>query len=467
MYSLAGVQIRPAFATRGRAGIYYGRKRRTETDETELSAALAHALHLDAAGRASGVSPQPVAWRRTAPPAQITAPTRADTGTGIRVHVDLAGTYIITTRRPQWTLSGNVGHHLSSLLLTGGTDRLGRYQEIAFTYRGHVARADSIRVYASRPIALFRTTYLAASSNSEPFPTFTTYHPHRLFHLSYHGPFGVYRWQLSESDSPWLFLDAHANGFLLSPAANFLAAALQMQRDGSISSGISQEIRTLPAHFTQTTLLAVSNSINGVYTVWGQALTTLLDKERPGGANPTLDRPGYWTDHGAAYYYHTLTGKGYEGTLQTIKHDFARMGISLGYMELDSWWYPKGTPPDWRKGTQGIALYTAASALFPAGLAALLRQLGLPLMVHARWIDAASPYRARYKISGNVSVDPRYWQTVMNYLRQSGVIAYEQDWLSTRAQTALNLVDPGTFLSDMAAAARADGLTLQYCMPAP
>jgi hypothetical protein len=381
------------------------------------------------------------------------------------VRVDPAGTYTISTRRPEWTFSGSVGHPLTSLALASGSDRLGRYQEIRFTYRGHVARADSIRTYTAHPTVLFRSTYLAASSNSEAFPTLTTY-PRGLFHMSYHGSFGVYSFQLHAADSPWLFFDAHANAFLLSAAANFLAAALQIQRDGSISSGISQQIRTLPQGFTQTTILTVGNSINGVYSAWGRALTTLLGKNRP-GANPTLDRLGYWTDHGAAYYYHTLASQGYAGTLLTIKRDFARMGIEPGYVQLDSWWYPKGTPPDWRKATHGIALYSADPTLFPGGLAAFQRQLGLPLMVHARWIDTASPYRTRYKMSGNVSVDPRYWQTVMTYLRQSGVIAYEQDWLSAQAQTALNLVDPGAFLSEMAGAAQTDDLTLQYCMPDP
>src|SRR5581483_8596508 len=82
-------------------------------------------------------------------------------------------------------------------------------------------------------------------------------------------------------------------------------------------------------------------------------------------------------------------------------------------------------------------------------------------------IDADSPYRARYKMSGNVSVDPRYWQTIMEYLRQNGAVSYEQDWLSAPAQTAFDLTDPNAFLNEMASSAGANGLTLQYCMPDP
>ena len=401
------------------------------------------------------------------PLAQPAALAMWESGTGIAVRVDATGVYTITTRQPAWTFSGDVGSRLTSLFLTGGADKLGQYQEISFTYRGRVARASSIRAYASRPLVLFRTTYLAASSNSEPFPTFTTY-PQRLFHLSYHGSFGVYGFNLAGSDSPWLFFDAHASSFLLSPASNFLQATLAMNGDGSISSGISRVISVLPADFTHATILALGSGINSVYTTWGQAMTALQGKERPANdATSTLDRLGYWTDHGASYYYQYIPGKGYEGTLEAVKQDFARRGIPLGYMQLDSWWYPKGVPPDWKNSERGIALYTADPTLFPGGLGTFQRQLGLPLMVHARWIDVDSPYRVRYKMSGNVSVDPRYWQAIMTYLRQSGVVSYEQDWLSAPAQTDLDLTDPGAFLSEMAASAEANGLSLQYCMPDP
>ena len=45
-----------------------------------------------------------------------------------------------------------------------------------------------------------------------------------------------------------------------------------------------------------------------------------------------------------------------------------------------------------------------APALFPRGLRAFQRRLGLPLITHARWIDAHSPYRRRYAMSRNVSM---------------------------------------------------------------
>src|SRR5258708_16029878 len=94
-------------------------------------------------------------------------------------------------------------------------------------------------------------------------------------------------------------------------------------------------------------------------------------------------------------------------------------------------------------------------------------RLGLPLVTHARWVDPASPYHQRYAISGNVITDPRFWDSTMSYLKDAGVVTYEQDWMSLYAQPEYNLNDPNAFLGNMARAAAANGLTMQYCMPLP
>jgi hypothetical protein len=377
------------------------------------------------------------------------------------------GSYTLSTTSPAWTLGGNVGHALTRITITGSYDNLGSYREISFTYQGQVARVSSVRLYGSRPIVLFSTTYLAAGSNTEPFPLFTTY-PQNLFHLSYHGSFGIAGFDLHSTDSPWLFFDRHANSLLLSPAANFMVATLTMSHNGAIASGINSDIENLPQGFTHQTMLAVGAGINTTYDLWGHAMTDLQGKVRVANdSNVTLNRLGYWTDKGATYYYKYIPSKGYAGTLQAVVQNFAREGIPLGYMQLDSWWYDKGNPPGWRHASGGIYTYTPSPELFPGGLRAFQQSIGLPLLVHARWIDAHSPYRSEYAMSGNVSTDPRYWQGIMNYLHNNGVVGYEQDWLSAQAHSLNNLRDPGAWMSEMANSANQYNLTLQYCMPDP
>src|SRR5579885_2334334 len=70
-------------------------------------------------------------------------------------------------------------------------------------------------------------------------------------------------------------------------------------------------------------------------------------------------------------------------------------------------------------------------------------------------------------MSGNVVIDPGYWQATAEFLASSGVATYEQDWLDADAHTDFNLYDPNAFLDNMAAALAQRNLTIQYCMAAP
>ncbi|MEO6888104.1 MAG: carbohydrate-binding protein [Ktedonobacteraceae bacterium] len=402
--------------------------------------------------------------------AATTAYSISEPATGITVTVNTSGAYTISVQNPAWTFGGTIGHTLSNVAANSGTDSLGSYKEITFQYQGNVARSNGIRTYSSRSVVLFSTTYLAAASNSEPFPTLTTY-PQNPYHLSYNSTFGIYGFNLSGADSPWLFFDGQANSFILSPAANFLVANTVKNSDGSISSGIIPGIGSLPQNFTHKTLLTIGKGINNTYVTWGQALTDLSGKVRPANdADVSLNTLGYWTDNGATYYYNYDSSKGYEGTLEAVKSDFNAKGIPLGYMQLDSWWYPKGSSDTWQgNGTNrgGEYTYTADKTLFPNGLSSFQQQLGLPLITHARWIDTSSPYRSEYTMSNNVSTDPNFWKTIMSYIKAGGVMTYEQDWLSGPANPNYNLTDPTAFLNNMASAASANGLTMQYCMPLP
>jgi len=142
------------------------------------------------------------------------------------------------------------------------------------------------------------------------------------------------------------------------------------------------------------------------------------------------------------------------------------MGISLGYIQLDSWWYPKGPNQDWADRGHGIWTYQASSALFPSGLSAFQQQLGLPLVTHARWVDELSPYHSQYAMSNNVVIDADYWNSIGAMLKSANVIAYEQDWLDWNALPRTdNLTDQDAFFDNMAAGM--DGLGMQYCMPLP
>ena len=406
-----------------------------------------------------------LSWMLLAP-AVIHAETVSAFSTGLTLTVTEAGRYTVSSEDPAFRFGGDIGTPLRDLVTGAGIDNLGSYREIAFHYSSNGLRTASVRIYAESPIVLFSVTYLELAPNAVRFPALAEY-PRQLFHLAYEGIFGTHRFNRLAPDSPWIFFDSSANTFIISPASHFDVASTVMGDAQAIESGVSQRVATLPQDFRYDTILVIEKGVNKAFDTWGRALTTLFGKTR--GASDSdlvLSRLGYWTDNGASYYYKYASDLGYAGTLQRIKQEFEQAGTPLGYMQLDSWFYPKGNAARW-DGSGGIYRYEADERLFPQGLTSFQQDLGIPLVTHARWIDADSPYRRQYKMSNNVVTDPLYWDTIAEYLRGSGVVTYEQDWLGAEAQTNVNLEDGNAFLGNMSRALRERNLTVQYCMAMP
>jgi hypothetical protein len=238
--------------------------------------------------------------------------------------------------------------------------------------------------------------------------------------------------------------------------------------NGGLVSGIQSNIATLPAGFEVTTLLVADAGINQAYADYGQVLLGFTGKKPVANdSTPVLGKIGYWTDNTSAYYYKTETGATYPQTLIDVRKYFEQQnGIPLAYMQLDSWWYPKGPNQDWTDTADGEFQYVAAPALFPNGLAPFQQSLGIPLLTHARWIDPSSPYHQQYQMSGNTVIDPTFWTTVANYLKPAGVMTFEQDWLSVNGiPVTTNLTDQDAYLDNMAKAMQTAGIDIQYCEP--
>jgi hypothetical protein len=397
----------------------------------------------------------------TAPPAASQTTPRID------LAIDPAGHYSIVAHNPEMTFGGDLGTPPTDIRTTDGQDRLGAFHAVEFDYGGRTSR---IVAYPDIGAVLFATTYMPGSLGVGAFPVLSRL-PTLPYRLSYHdSPFSPYQLNTLDQagDSPWLFFDSSGSGFLISPASDFLISRMALGADGAFSSGLSADLNGLSGSLEHQTLLVVGSGINHLFDAWGNTLTSLHARARPpNDADLTLGTFGYWTDNGASYYYHFEPSLGYAGTLLAVRHELEQRGINLGYLQLDSWWYPKGPNARWDDTAGGIYRYRAAADLFPNGLASFHQQVGLPLVTHARWIDPASPYRTELASSGNVMTDPRYWSDLMGYLHSSGVVTYEQDWLGAQAQPVYDLSAPQQFMGNMAADAQQDGLTLQYCMPLP
>ncbi|GAA4622693.1 hypothetical protein GCM10023196_015920 [Actinoallomurus vinaceus] len=407
----------------------------------------------------------PVSLALTTQPAGATTPT---VGTTVTVHAD--GGYTIDISGPRYHFGGSVGGPVSNLRHVKGRDGIGAYHEVDFDHSaGGVGRSSGIRSYDHRPVVLFSTTYRQAAANAHPFPALSA-RPALPHTQTFSGCFAGRRFDAPGDPgfSPYLAFDTSGSGYLLSPASNFTTAVTKYDGSGALTSGISSGVGSLPAGFTQRTVLAFGNGINNVYGIWGNALTGLSGKHRPSqDATNTLAKLGYWTDNGAAYYYNHDQSLGYAGTLRAVRDDWKAKGLPMGNLQLDSWFYPKGPNAVWNDNPDGEYRYEADPTLFPDGLKAFQKSVGVPMITHARWIDPSSPYRQEYKMSGNVITDPAFWNDRMRYLKSSGVDTFEQDWLCSHAQPDFNLTDRAAFLDNMAKAAAANGIDIQYCMPLP
>ena len=389
-------------------------------------------------------------------------------GLNLNVSVDPSGAYDLSLPAIPWQFTGNIGQPLQNLAVGTGADALGNYSEITFDFESDAARHAGIRCYGNRPAVLFSMSYPAGGPNTFQFPKWTLY-PKNLDHLTFSGIFAPPTFSAFSSESPWAFFDSTSSAaFILSPADNFMSASTNWGANGELATGIDASITSLPQGFAHRALMVFESGINRAFGTWGDTLTRLQGKTRPASdADPSLKQIGYWTDNGATYYYQTAPSLNYEETLSAVKGNFDQLGIALGYVQLDSWFYPKGADAAWTDNGGGIYEYNAASPLFSAGLGSFQQNLGVPLLTHARWIDASSPYHQLYTMSGNVVLDSAYWNSVAAYLATSGVATYEQDWLDDKAQPAFNLTDAETFLDNMAAAMAQRQLTMQYCMASP
>jgi hypothetical protein len=381
------------------------------------------------------------------------------------------GSYELGFSTTGWRLGGKLPENPASIKRADGKDSIGDYEALSATYRGG-ARTEEIRVYKNSPIVLFEDTWNIAGPNEAPFPAFEQL-PSRLMKFSYQEQvFGIYEFGALGPEGPWSLFDQQGDVLLLSPADHFLVSRMEESAKGEAVSRILDSIQTLPAGFSHRTLVVCGRGVNGTFAMWGGALMALGGKQRPANdANVVLAKLGYWTDRGARYYYKFEPQLGYTGTLLALKDQFEKLGVPFGYMQLDSWWYPKGNNDRWDSVgsilADGEDLYQADKELFPTGLAAFQQSLGLPMMTHARWISTASPYREKYKMSANVIIDPAYWNSTAEYLAQADVVTYEQDWLNQNARPELNLEDPQNFLGDMSRAMLSKGISIQYCMPLP
>jgi len=267
---------------------------------------------------------------------------------------------------------------------------------------------------------------------------------------------------------------------IVSPLDNFMAA-MQAPVQGEWRCGFGGLIEKVPAGAVAQTLVVSGQGINRTFLRWGKIIQT-WHGHRP--VDPygdiTLSHLGYWTDNGSYYYYRTEPGMNYHQTLLAVKGYADREKIPYAYFQIDSWWYPKALIQEKSSRYRGGFLrWEPNPEMFPQGLAAFQKELGLPLVAHNRYCADQSLYCDRYscvfsagsKKHGAYPTDPKFWDEIMDNAVKFGVTVYEQDWLYTYMAIIpwmrSGLHNAESWYDNLAKAAAQRGITLQLCMASP
>lgn len=408
---------------------------------------------------------------------------------GIRLSFDrLDNTYQVVDDDSGWKLAGKIEGVASSVrtFTRSASDPIGSIV-LEWTQEGTPLHAE-IQRDNGRHSVRFVLRYLKSSTKPVVFPNFTSFPPGLTPFSFQDRNFAPASFSLNQTSTPWLLFDANARSMVLSPASNFMVAKMVGDGKASLGASLNDRLKEVPKSLEQTCLVVFGSGIRHTWDLWGDALRGLYKRKLPAqDSDPVLKLFGYWTDNGADYYYNYDPQKGYAGTLLALRDHYRERQIPLGYLQLDSWWYqkssddPAGKPGGVTKNAKlpagswnrygGTLVYRAHTDLFPNGLEAFHREIGLPLITHGRWIDRKSPYHDRYKVSGVGIIDSDWWKETADYLAGSGVICYEQDWLdriydnSPEMSSVAGVAD--AFTDGMASASLAKGMRMQYCMASP
>ena len=185
----------------------------------------------------------------------------------------------------------------------------------------------------------------------------------------------------------------------------------QETANGTYSMGIAAAIPSLPAGFEYSILFTVADggATAGTY-FWGELIQGYHGISRSARLpSVTLSNVGYYTDDGAYYYVWGGNVNGSDPELSSwiprrpwpaeeglllVEQALREQGVPIGYMQLDDWWYSGRfffgnvkAVSDWHASN--------SSGLFPRGLPAFARRLGLPLQLYTPFFDDrfATPHR--------------------------------------------------------------------------
>lgn len=275
---------------------------------------------------------------------------------------------------------------------------------------------------------------------------------------------------------------------LLAPLNAFHEQVIAVPRgpaeaERGVACGWHGDLDAVPAGFASELAILAGGSPRALLERWGGWLRCRAGlPTRSRYADPVLSHLSYWTDNGAAYWYRTEPGLDMAATLERTIARLRADGVPIRAVQLDSWFYPHAQtrPLNPDRATDvpptGCVAWEPRKDVLPEGMAALRHRLGNPpLILHGRHFASASPYFERHEAwRDGDRAHPRDGALLGGLLAQAstwGAAQYEQDWLIESFLGVRGLrAAPGrarAWQEGLDRAARAQGLTLLWCMASP
>eukprot|EP01065_Artemidia_motanka_P040809 TRINITY_DN5189_c0_g1_i1.p1 TRINITY_DN5189_c0_g1~~TRINITY_DN5189_c0_g1_i1.p1 ORF type:complete len:763 (+),score=245.59 TRINITY_DN5189_c0_g1_i1:62-2350(+) len=451
------------------------------------------------------------------PAATLAAAAAAAPGLSVRVSADAS--FEVSVGGAKWLASGaprvradgawraaGAGMRLTATKVSSGSDKLGAHNTTTATYTvaGSGAVVEfSVADYTAGgvPAALLRTTFVTGlngtvsdqDSVSSAFPSFAVDGPADRAFLTWWNQMvgGMYDgWQAGPwsnttdtvkggamGGGPVVVFDGQQTT-VLSPWEQFMTSSSAFNKTARVVDfGLLGTVESVPAGYSLCSAIYQGADITAAVKEFGTALLDWHGKDTTqfpsGGQHVSVNQLGYYTDNGA--YYHDvapLWPDNYEKAMLAVKADSAAKGIPFKYLQLDSWWYVKGTGG-------GIRTWTAPESKFPHGLPSLYSHTEWPVVAHSKYYSSDNVYSkkngGKYDFVSNggyeMPVDADFWVDMFANSSGWGLSVFEHDWLhnewenipAARASATI----PGMWLSQMGAGAAAAGLKIQYCMAYP
>jgi hypothetical protein len=251
---------------------------------------------------------------------------------------------------------------------------------------------------------------------------------------------------------------------------------------GTLRCGWHGDLESAPAGFRTDLAVMVADGPREALDDWGQVLLDRAGTVRPGRWPDAVgSRPSYWTDNGSAYWYKTEPGLDAAGSIVAAVDDLRAKRVPIGAVQLDSWFYPHAelrpfNTDEWVVPPSAMIAWEERRDVLPEGIASLRERLGRPpLVAHIRHLSADAPIATETPTwrDGPYATPstPEAYERWLDQCRTWGVETLEHDWLvevffGVRQMRAV----PGraaAWQQGIDAAARARGITLQWCMGTP